>query len=259
MDCQSPREAPLRLLPPAVLAAVAVTAGGISGTAAHGSAPCSSGTYAASGYGYVGFQAARRGHGVRAALTALEQNTVARGHVAAWVGVGGRGQGPNGVDEWLQVGLASFPGSPRILYYEVMRPGADVAFSLLEEDVARGDLRRVAVLEIGGRPNWWRVWVSGRPASQPIHLPGSTGRWRPIATAEAWDGGSGVCNHLAFRFEQVEVAAARGGSWTRFRSGARFQDKGYRLSRLDDRPTSAHKARREQATSRGTSFLAASA
>jgi hypothetical protein len=249
----------VRLLLPAVVAAFAVIVAGASGAAARGSAACSSGTYASSGYGYVGFQSARRGHGVRATLTALEENAVQAGHVAAWVGVGGPHQGPNGTDEWLQVGLASFPGSPRNLYYEVTRPGAHASFSMLEENVARGDVRRVAVLEIGGRPNWWRVWVDGRPASQPIHLPGSTRRWQPIATAEAWDAGSGVCNGFAFRFERVEVAAGRGGSWTRFRSGARFQDKGYRLSLLDGRPTSALKARRAQATRGATSFLAASA
>jgi hypothetical protein len=111
----------------------------------------------------------------------------------------------------------------------------------LEENVARGEGRRVAILEIGGRPSWWRVWVNGRPASPSIHLHGSTRRWKPIATAEAWDAGSGVCSRFAFRFERVEVAAGRGGSWTRFRRGARFQDKGYRISPLD-----------------GTSFLAAS-
>jgi hypothetical protein len=255
------RRLAVRLLLPAVVAALAVTVAGASGAAARGSAAstCSSGTYASAGYGYVGFQSDRRGHGVRATLTALEENAVAHGHVAAWVGVGGPRQGPNGTDEWLQVGLASFPGSPRNLYYEVTRPGAHAAFSLLEENVARGDLRRVAVLEIGGRANWWRVWVNGKPASKPIHLPGSSRRWQPIATAEAWDAGSGVCNGFAFRFERVEVAAGAGGSWTRFRSGARFQDNGYRLSLLDGRPTSGVQARRSQATRGATSFLAASA
>ena len=140
--------------------------------------------------------------------------------------------------------MASFPGWPRNLYYEVMRPGSRPAFHLLEENVARDESRRVAVLELGGRRNWWRVWVDGRPASEPIHLPGSTRRWQPIATAEAWAAGSGVCNRFAFHFDQVEVAAGRGGSWTRFRRGARFQDKGYRLSLL---------------TGGATSFLAASA
>jgi hypothetical protein len=233
----------MRLLLPAVVAATAVTVAGASSAAARDSAACSSGTYASAGHAYAGFQSERRGHGVRATLTALDENTVKRGQVAAWVGVGGPRQGPSGADEWLQVGLASFPGWPRNLYYEVKRPGADAAFRLLEENVARSESRNVAVLEVGDRPNWWRVWMNGRPASQPIHLPGSTRRWRPIATAEAWDAGSGVCNRFAFRFERVEVAAGRGGSWTRFRRGARFQDKGYRLSLLNGGATSFLAAR----------------
>jgi hypothetical protein len=226
-----------------VVAATAVTVSGASSAAAREAAACRSGTYASAGHAYAGFQSERRGHGVRATLTALKENTVKKGQVAAWVGVGGPRQGPNGADEWLQVGLASFPGSPRNLYYEVKRPGGGAAFHLLEEEVARGEGRRVAVLEIGGRPNWWRIWVNGRPASQPIHLPGSSRRWEPIATAEAWDAGSGVCNRFAFRFDRVEVATGRGGSWTRFHPGARFEDRGYRLSLL----------------SGATSFLATSA
>lgn len=228
----------MRLLLPAAVAAVAVTLAGASSAAARQPAACGSGTYGSAGHGYVGFRSARRAHGIRATLTALRANNVKQGQIAAWVGVGGPGQGPNGVDEWLQVGLASFPGWPRNLYYEVKRPGADVAFHLVEDNVARGDGRRVAVLELGDRPNWWRVWVDGRPVSQPIHLPGSTSRWRPIATAEAWDGGTGVCNRFAFRFERVEVASGRGGSWTRFHRGARFQDRGYRLAPLPGRTTS---------------------
>jgi hypothetical protein len=233
----------VRLLLPTVAAAIAVTVAGASSAAARSSAACSSGTYASAGHAYAGFQSERGGHGVRATLTALRENTVKRGQIAAWVGVGGPGQGANGADEWLQVGLASFPGWPRNLYYELKRPGADAAFRLLEENVPRGESRRVAVLELGGRPSWWRVWVNGRPASQPIHLPGSTPRWRPIATAEAWDAGLGVCSRFAFRFEQVEVAAGLGGSWMRFRHGARFQDKGYRLSLLDGGATSFLAAR----------------
>jgi hypothetical protein len=216
---------------PAAVAVIAVTLAGASSAAAPESAACGSGTYGSAGHGYAGLQSERHGHGIRATLAALGDNVVRQGQIAAWVGVGGRHQSPKGADEWLQIGLASFPGLPRNLYYEVKRPGAEVAFKLLEEKIAGGESRRVAVLELGSRADWWRVWVDGRPASRPIHLPGSAGRWRPIATAEAWDGGSGVCNRFAFRFERVEVAAAAGGSWAGFRSGARFQDKGYRLLR----------------------------
>ena len=33
--------------------------------------------------------------------------------------VGGVGEGPNGSDSWIQVGLSAFPGSESALYYEV--------------------------------------------------------------------------------------------------------------------------------------------
>ena len=251
----------ITLIAAVVLAALAASLGGSSKASASESAACSSATYGSNGYGYAGFQASRRGHGVRASLTGLADNAVAEGHVAAWVGVGGPGKGPDGADEWLQVGIASFSGSPRNLYYEVTRPGGSPVFNLVESNVPQGALRRVAVLEMNKRPGTWRVWVDGRPVSEPIDLPGSSKRWQPIATAEAWDGGSGVCNSFAFRFERVEVAAGLGGSWKRFVGAFRFQDAGYRISPVDSRPpTSGAQSRRAQAVgSSATSFVAASA
>jgi hypothetical protein len=88
---------------------------------------------------------------------------------------------------------------------------------------------RVAVLEMSRRPNHWRVWVNGEPVSEPIYLPRSVARWRPIATAETWNGGRPVCNGFGYRFDRVSVAARRGGSWRRFRGGSRFEDRGYRV------------------------------
>jgi hypothetical protein len=73
------------------------------------------------------------------------------------------------------------------------------------------------------------VWVDGRPVSPPLHLRGSSGRWRPIATAEAWDGGRASCNRFSYGFEDVAVATGRGGGWKTFRSGHRFQDSGFRV------------------------------
>lgn len=182
------------------------------------------------GYSYAGFQSASRGHGVRATLVALAKPQVRNGHVAAWVGVGGAGLGPNGSDQWLQVGLSAFHGTGSNLYYEVAAGGAAPRYHELDAHVTPGQRSRVAVLELATRPNWWRVWLNGKPVSRPIHLPGSSGRFEPIATAETWDGGTRVCNRFAYRFDSLAVAAARGGSWERFIQAHRFEDRGYRVT-----------------------------
>ena len=87
-----------------------------------------------------------------------------------------------------------------------------------------------------GKPNWWRVWLDGKPATEPVLLQNSSNRWRPIATAESWNGGQAVCNTFAFRFDGVGVASANGGSWTPFAPGFRFQDRGYTVKRLSASP-----------------------
>lgn len=46
-----------------------------------------------------------------------------KGFVAAWVGVGGPGLGPNCADEWLQSGYVSFDTGEQEIYYELMQPG----------------------------------------------------------------------------------------------------------------------------------------
>jgi hypothetical protein len=181
------------------------------------------------GYSYAGFQHRGAAHGVRATLSAIARPYVASGHVAAWVGVGGPGAGPNGADEWIQVGLSAFSDGSSQLYYEITRPGAPPTYHQVDADVRPGERKRVVVLEMSRRPNHWRVWVNGKPVSLPVYLPGSSGRWRPIATAETWDGGRRVCNGFAYRFERVRVAGWRGGSWRRFRGAYRFQDPGYRV------------------------------
>jgi hypothetical protein len=181
------------------------------------------------GYTYAGRLSATRAHGVRATLTALSQPEVAAGHVAAWVGVGGVGEGPNGSDAWIQIGLSAFPGSESRLYYEVTRPNAPPTYHEVDPSVRVGERFRVAVLEMGRQPNHWRVWVNGEPVSEPVHLPASSGRWRPIATAESWAGTGSACNSFSYRFDGVRVSAAAGGSWRSFVEGHRFLDSGYRL------------------------------
>jgi hypothetical protein len=216
----------------AVIAALATVAALAAGVATAGPQPCGTGRHGSSGYAYAGHQAKVTGHGVRARITVLERPQVEAGHVAAWIGVGGPDQGPNGEDEWLQVGIATLPNMEPMLYAEITRPGVGPQFVPLEETVPVGEMRNLAVLEMNKRPGYWRVWVGGQPVTDPIRLPGSSGRWRPIATAESWNGGQATCSTFAFRFERVGVAGWRGGSWHPFVPGFRFLDQGYRLHQL---------------------------
>lgn len=186
------------------------------------------------GYSYAGFQDAQTAHGIRATLMPLARPQVESGHVAAWVGVGGTGLGAGGSDAWIQIGLSSFSDGVSRLYSEVNQPSIGPRYTELATGVSVGARHRVVVLEVASRPGWWRVWLDGTPASTPLYLPGSTRRWRPIATAETWDGGRRVCNRFAYRFERVAVVKARGGSWTPFVVGHRFQGPGYRV--LLERP-----------------------
>jgi hypothetical protein len=151
--------------------------------------------------------------GVGAAITALRAPTVTAGHVAAWVGVGGEGLGPNGTNEWLQVGISAKPGIGPSLYYELARPGVAPLYVMLAGHLPLGRSYRVAVLESSAHRGWWRVWVNGSTVTKPIYLPGSHDAWRPVATSESWDGGSGACNAFAFRFTDVSVATRSGGGW----------------------------------------------
>lgn len=181
------------------------------------------------GYSYAGFASAEPAHGVRAELTALSEPSVAGGHVAAWVGVGGPGAGPGGSDAWIQVGVSAISNlADSALYLEIVRPGNAPRYTPLG-DVRPGQAHDVAVLEVAGRPGAWRVWVDGKARTPAIELPGSSGRWRPIATAETWDGGRRVCNRFDFSFRRVRVAGHPGGSWRPFVGGQRFQDPGYRV------------------------------
>ena len=68
-------------------------------------------------------------------------------------------------------------------------------------------------------------------------LAGSHRIWKPIATAESWNGGvATTCNGFGFRFERVGAAAALGGSWRTFQPGFTFQDRGYVVRRLRPAP-----------------------
>jgi hypothetical protein len=176
------------------------------------------------GYSYAGHQATYRGHGVRATITMTRPPSVEAGHVAGWVGVGGPGQGENGEDAWIQAGIASMQGTDPVIYAEITPGSGSPQFILVEEGVAFGRPHKLAVLEMSGRPGWWRVWVDGQAVTDPVRLRGSSGRWAPIATAESWNAGTATCNAFGFRFERVSVSYGGGGSWRPFVAGHQFLD-----------------------------------
>jgi hypothetical protein len=167
------------------------------------------------GYSYAGMGAPIPAYGVSALISPLDAFDVVNGHVAGWVGLGGPGEGPNGSNEWIQVGYAGFPSiTGSDIYYEVALPGRFPTYHQVTAGLGIGTLTKVTVLEMHNRRNWWRVWVNHRPVSPPILLPGSHGRWSPIATAESWDGGTGgTCNTFLYRFRHVMLAHAPGGGW----------------------------------------------
>jgi hypothetical protein len=214
-------------------AAFAVTGAVFTAPAsATSAAACGSGANGSAGYSYAGHQAITSAHGVRATITPLALPTVAAGHVGAWIGVGGTNAGPNGADEWLQAGVGALAGGTPFVYAEWQRPGVGRTFLTLHENVKAGEAHQLAVLEVKGRPNLWRIWLDDAPVTDSVYLAGSSGRWKPTATAESWNGGQAVCNTFAFRFQHVSVATAPGGSWAPFTPGYRFLDRGYLLHQL---------------------------
>jgi hypothetical protein len=192
------------------------------------------------GYSYAGVIDARPAHGVRATLVVTAKPHVVDGHIAAWVGVGGPGMGPGGTDVWIQVGISTFTDGTSRLYFEVNRPDIGPRYTQLEAGVPVGARYRLAVLELSARPGWWRVWTNGVPASPAVFLPGSSGSWQPMVTAETWDGGRRVCNRFAYRFEEVGVLTALGGAWDRLRTGHTYEDVGYRVSPRGESGFTAH-------------------
>jgi hypothetical protein len=166
------------------------------------SAPC------AHGYSYGGYASRAGVTGIAASVAARDVPTVTSGHAAAWVGVGGIHQGPGGSNEWLQTGLAAFPGRGLHLYVEEVSPGQARQFV----DLGRASVgRRYRVAVEQTAPDIWEATVDGRSVGRPAYLPTGGGAWRGVATAESWSAGRAACNAFSYRFDDVSVSA--GSSW----------------------------------------------
>lgn len=180
---------------------------------------------AKAGYSYAGVQAMTPMRGLSARISIASAAHVTSGHAAGWVGVGGAGQGPNGSDEWLQIGISSVPGGVTELYYEVTQPGSDPIYTSLGS-VAGGETHRIGVWE--SSPNTWSVWLDGAQASPSVSLPGSHGKWNPMALEESYDGGITSCNAYAFAFDDLKSSPAP-GVWQPLTKVSPFVDAGHIL------------------------------
>jgi hypothetical protein len=182
------------------------------------------------GYSYAGLYSPSRASGIAATISLLD-TPVAFGqtsHVAGWVGVGGPGLGPNGADEWLQAGVATFGGSGGRLYYELARPGAPPQYQELASGIVPGIKVRVAVMELPYARDQWIV-VSPAGMSGPFYLPRSHRAWAPVATAESY-AETHRCNRYAYRFDGLQLARGD-GTWRTMQRAETLQDRGWRLRR----------------------------
>ena len=82
-----------------------------------------------------------------------------------------------------------------------------------------------------------------------VRLPGTDGGWKPIGDRRVLERRREACNSFAFRFQDVALAAARGGSWRPFEPGAASWTGGYRLRRLEPRRRTGASARRSRSSS----------
>jgi hypothetical protein len=204
---------------------VAAASLAFAGPASAGTGTCHAATYA---YAGLGTRSAVRG--VAATIGETAAPDVRDGHIAGWVGVGGYGVGPNGTDEWIQIGIIAFRNDVASIYYEVTLPGKQPVQRIVRERVVVGERHRFAVVEVARRPNWWRVWLDGRPVSALISLPRSHGRLTAQMMGESYTGLSeGACNLYSFAFQNVGLVDAHASVWSVPHRLNFFQDPNYLL------------------------------
>jgi hypothetical protein len=139
--------------------------------------------------------------------------------------------GPGGSDEWIQAGIAHDAGGRDVLYYEYKRPGDARATYVTMQDVDPGESHSLVVYERPAQRDTWRVLVDGLAASPSISLPGSHGRFQPVATAENWDGGvAGSCSQYGYSFSNLAVRSAYKGAWQAFDLSRVLRDPSYQLA-----------------------------
>jgi hypothetical protein len=180
-------------------------------------------------YAYAGLFSNRIATGIEATLTTIATAQVTKGHVAAWIGVGGLNAGPKGKAEWLQTGLATLASGKTVIYAESTTPGKDTVYQALASNIAAGTPYRLAVRELPNRTDVWQIWLNGRRVTTPVTLPGS-GHFEPMAMSESWNGGPPpTCNGFSYRFAQLKIAS-KTGTWTALTNTSPISNQGYKIS-----------------------------
>jgi len=159
------------------------------------------------GYSYAGYVSSAPVHAVGATITAERTPQVARGHVAAWVGVGSLHAGPHRSNEWLQAGLVSYGESTFRLYVESATPGAPRRYFEVGRGIAPGERHHVAVVETS--PGSWQARVDGRAAGPAVFLPGAEHGLPSMTTAESWAAAHSRCNGFRFTFDELRLGTAQ--------------------------------------------------
>ena len=175
-------------------------------------------------YDYAGVLDSAEHYGMRTNLSMDKKPGVKDGFVAAWVGVGGPGEGPNGQDQWLQVGYVTFDTGQAELYYEITLPGKSPDYHTVKPNLSPSAKHRIAVLEVAGKKDAWRVWVDDKAVGPVYVLPKSHGKVIPQALAETWNGGTTKCNAYSWQFKAIQVAAKPGGSWSNTKAGYEYRN-----------------------------------
>jgi Polysaccharide lyase len=172
------------------------------------------------GYSYAGVLSAKRTAGVSAAITAPVAPTVESGDVSGWVGVG-RAAVP-GKRGMLRAGLLAGADGQIRLYYEMRRATGWVRH--LGPAVQAGESHRLRVARVPNHKKRWKIVIDGHFVNS-FRMSDQPRKFRAMATAESWDGGTSVCNRFHYSFGAVRVK--KHGHWHRLASPAVIEDPGY--------------------------------
>jgi len=175
--------------------------------------------------------------GIAAAITVNEHPPVKGGHIAGWIGVAGYYKN---VQIWLQIGFVSESDTEsvqnslkNIVYVENTRPGGkNGKYNITYiDDVPAGTTRSFKILESAKKPNHWVAYMNGKAVSEEIYLPGVHPSGNLVATIENIGMGYSVCNVMSYKFANIQLAHARGGSWKPYTKDEMNElvDDGYRI------------------------------